>query len=216
MEITQGYESYWLWRPRSSPARHGARRGTSLSYCRVPAGSSSCFFFSSRRRHTRYIGDWSSDVCSSDLLGHRVLPHLADRDVAVALLARSSRLGRAARRGDRRSVHVRRVDAVEVILQHQLPVAVVRVLEDPAGDFQLAARRAVDQIVERALCRSEELLQARARGGEGSEDEAAVGRNPRDAAQAELLAPAGRIARRHGNGAQAAVGVVSPAEIGRA
>src|SRR5437764_981439 len=23
-------------------------------------------FFSSRRRHTRYIGDWSSDVCSSD------------------------------------------------------------------------------------------------------------------------------------------------------
>src|SRR5215210_8976231 len=27
------------------------------------------FFFSSRRRHTRYIGDWSSDVCSSDLDG---------------------------------------------------------------------------------------------------------------------------------------------------
>src|ERR1017187_10768159 len=26
------------------------------------------FFFSTRRRHTRYIGDWSSDVCSSDLL----------------------------------------------------------------------------------------------------------------------------------------------------
>src|SRR5437762_6421761 len=25
------------------------------------------FFFSSGRRHTRYIGDWSSDVCSSDL-----------------------------------------------------------------------------------------------------------------------------------------------------
>src|SRR5437762_1691784 len=26
------------------------------------------FFFSSRRRHTIYIGDWSSDVCSSDLV----------------------------------------------------------------------------------------------------------------------------------------------------
>src|SRR5207248_8751673 len=25
------------------------------------------FFFSSRRRHTRSYGDWSSDVCSSDL-----------------------------------------------------------------------------------------------------------------------------------------------------
>src|SRR3712207_8744060 len=27
------------------------------------------FFFSSRRRHTRYWRDWSSDVCSSDLRG---------------------------------------------------------------------------------------------------------------------------------------------------
>src|SRR5207248_11301709 len=27
------------------------------------------FFFSSRRRHTRSYGDWSSDVCSSDLRG---------------------------------------------------------------------------------------------------------------------------------------------------
>src|SRR5256885_12213991 len=27
------------------------------------------FFFSSRRRHTRLQGDWSSDVCSSDLRG---------------------------------------------------------------------------------------------------------------------------------------------------
>src|SRR5437867_8274648 len=26
------------------------------------------FFFSSRRRHTRSYGDWSSDVCSSDLV----------------------------------------------------------------------------------------------------------------------------------------------------
>src|SRR5262249_59407028 len=25
------------------------------------------FFFSSRRRHTRLVSDWSSDVCSSDL-----------------------------------------------------------------------------------------------------------------------------------------------------
>src|SRR5256885_8874484 len=29
--------------------------------------SSIFFFFSSRRRHTRLQGDWSSDVCSSDL-----------------------------------------------------------------------------------------------------------------------------------------------------
>src|SRR5437762_9799520 len=56
------------------------------------------FFFSSRRRHTRYIGDWSSDVCSSDLINTgselmlgRVLNthqqwigrHLADRGYVV-------------------------------------------------------------------------------------------------------------------------------------
>src|SRR6266516_6474117 len=29
------------------------------------------FFFSSRRRHTRSYGDWSSDVCSSDLSATR-------------------------------------------------------------------------------------------------------------------------------------------------
>src|SRR5689334_25046568 len=31
------------------------------------------FFFSSRRRHTTWNCDWSSDVCSSDLLG--AMPH---------------------------------------------------------------------------------------------------------------------------------------------
>src|ERR671910_2883057 len=32
------------------------------------AGRRSALFFSSRRRHTRLQGDWSSDVCSSDLI----------------------------------------------------------------------------------------------------------------------------------------------------
>src|SRR3712207_2600757 len=31
------------------------------------------FFFSSRRRHTRYWRDWSSDVCSSDLATVKLL-----------------------------------------------------------------------------------------------------------------------------------------------
>src|SRR5690606_40927471 len=48
---------------------------------------STCFFFSSRRRHTRFSRDWSSDVCSSDLAttppgscerqGQTVIPGLA-------------------------------------------------------------------------------------------------------------------------------------------
>src|SRR5262245_37033213 len=33
------------------------------------------FFFSSRRRHTRCLNDWSSDVCSSDLATHSFMFH---------------------------------------------------------------------------------------------------------------------------------------------
>src|SRR5256885_4660191 len=42
----------------------------------MTGGRRHCFFFSSRRRHTRLQGDWSSDVCSSDLLltGLALLP----------------------------------------------------------------------------------------------------------------------------------------------
>src|SRR5690348_14202916 len=39
------------------------------------------FFFSSRRRHTRWTGDWSSDVCSSDLasnVGYKINNGRAD------------------------------------------------------------------------------------------------------------------------------------------
>src|SRR6267142_320275 len=34
-----------------------------------------CFFFSSRRRHTRLTCDWSSDVCSSDLASRKPGEH---------------------------------------------------------------------------------------------------------------------------------------------
>src|SRR5882724_8760947 len=37
------------------------------------------FFFSSRRRHTRCLSDWSSDVCSSDLLASRLIERHAIR-----------------------------------------------------------------------------------------------------------------------------------------
>src|SRR5437870_10003695 len=55
----------------------------------------SCFFFSSRRRHTRWPRDWSSDVCSSDLDlvavatrhgdGHEVLLRLSALGKSVEL-----------------------------------------------------------------------------------------------------------------------------------
>src|SRR5207248_3567810 len=57
------------------------------------------FFFSSRRRHTRSYGDWSSDVCSSDLeVIFRGVPFVEEagglvdeiRDEVDASLARSA------------------------------------------------------------------------------------------------------------------------------
>src|SRR5438876_10999533 len=65
------------------------------------------FFFSSRRRHTIWTGDWSSDVCSSDLARARRAPRRlrrrvvlgAGRDRGPALDARSEerRVGKECR-----------------------------------------------------------------------------------------------------------------------
>src|SRR5215475_12940973 len=49
------------------------------------------FFFSSRRRHTRFSRDWSSDVCSSDLefriKSHRRIDELRAQAGTVFLVA---------------------------------------------------------------------------------------------------------------------------------
>src|SRR6266487_5574141 len=73
------------------------------------------FFFSSRRRHTRWTGDWSSDVCSSDLVDRHVTGHPAGTD-----------------RGDRVVRH-ERVDSVEA------PAHEVR--EHPPSEPTLVALR---------------------------------------------------------------------------
>src|SRR2546426_8282397 len=55
------------------------------------------FFFSSRRRHTRLQGDWSSDVCSSDLEALEFPGRLVFRVVArdpLVKLARDAADGR--------------------------------------------------------------------------------------------------------------------------
>src|SRR3712207_9406877 len=48
------------------------------------------FFFSSRRRHTRYWRDWSSDVCSSDLRGLDALNYACYQDARFLLVATPS------------------------------------------------------------------------------------------------------------------------------
>src|SRR6266446_9361852 len=79
------------------------------------------FFFSSRRRHTRLQGDWSSDVCSSDL---------------VAQLLDLSRLDANAIRLEQRRIRVRKrieeivravageTDAIEIDVDPELETVV--------------------------------------------------------------------------------------------
>src|SRR5699024_10911018 len=43
------------------------------------------FFFSSRRRHTRSKRDWSSDVCSSDLINHRFHLFFVMRNILIGI-----------------------------------------------------------------------------------------------------------------------------------
>src|SRR6266567_7568767 len=83
------------------------------------------FFFSSRRRHTRFDCDWSSDVCSSDLAVQEDVLRL---DVAVhqAVLVGESKPARSLKR------ELERVAYREPPLPHDqlLQVLAVDVLED--------------------------------------------------------------------------------------
>src|SRR5690606_40392528 len=54
------------------------------------------FFFSSRRRHTRFSRDWSSDVCSSDLrVDYRSQSKVAEEDLLGKGVRKSERTGEA-------------------------------------------------------------------------------------------------------------------------
>src|SRR5947209_8352765 len=52
------------------------------------------FFFSSRRRHTRYWRDWSSDVCSSDLAKLRYVYEPAFKSITLPMLYDARKGGR--------------------------------------------------------------------------------------------------------------------------
>src|SRR5256885_3571688 len=62
------------------------------------------FFFSSRRRHTRLQGDWSSDVCSSDLCRSSRKSPL---EVFSYWHTRVSTIGASRRAGNRRATYSR-------------------------------------------------------------------------------------------------------------
>src|SRR5205807_3104980 len=76
----------------------------SLSHARLRL-SFFFFFFSSRRRHTRLQGDWSSDVCSSDLLAYRpaYVPRIASTSSYTAAVTRIAGTSHATTHRPRRS-----------------------------------------------------------------------------------------------------------------
>src|SRR3989449_3458320 len=83
------------------PARPGSLQVSSES-AMAQANAFSYFFFSSRRRHTRCSRDWSSDVCSSDLLSSEVgIPLPKGASQAVELAAKSV-VRKHGRSGERR------------------------------------------------------------------------------------------------------------------
>src|SRR5215510_12319290 len=57
--------------------------GTVLANLMVAQAAHALFFFSSSRRHTRWPRDWSSDVCSSDLLEDDLAGAVEDLGVVV-------------------------------------------------------------------------------------------------------------------------------------
>src|SRR3712207_8058011 len=89
------------------------------------------FFFSSRRRHTRYWRDWSSDVCSSDLRLEAGLADLRGEDRARA------------RRADARRPALALAPARDVELG--------RLAGLDAADAQVAALADAERVVERDL-----------------------------------------------------------------
>src|SRR5690606_23543762 len=142
---------------------------------------------SSRRRHTRFSRDWSSDVCSSDLLpAHRHgLPHAR---------ARRARLGRVPRR-DRRGHDRGRDDRRDLRLADHPPDRRAHLLDgrDPG---RLGLARTHHRRRRRRARPGHEGRAARARAGRGPHGPLRLPRGPRRAARDRPRAAARGTARR--------------------
>src|SRR5690606_39934803 len=88
------------------------------------------FFFSSRRRHTRFSRDWSSDVCSSDLEGHK-LYHQKERRQLIGRHTKFFAAKLGAERNDRLDAVV--VEQVSHQEEHSLRISGQRSEERRVG-----------------------------------------------------------------------------------
>src|SRR3712207_4096362 len=83
-------------------------------------------FFSSRRRHTRYWRDWSSDVCSSDLYGKRIIVIGGGAQVGQVVVGAVAEADRHNIRGERISI-----DTIPLVGEENLAGAVRAVARLP-------------------------------------------------------------------------------------
>src|SRR5690606_39536180 len=103
------------------------------------------FFFSSRRRHTRFSRDWSSDVCSSDLQaisGNEAIVRAVEREglPSLAIAAPFGYLGR------RYALHLEFLDTERARTEKlDLRVGAVRSEERRVGK-ECRSREAPDQV----------------------------------------------------------------------
>jgi hypothetical protein len=112
-----------------------------------------------------------------------------------------------------RRVRERRVVAVGLVLDHELPVGHHLVLQEAGRDLDLALRRVAAQRVDGRTRAAELFLQRLALGRQRTEHEALVDGHARHLGQAQRLALVGGVAGREGVAAQAAVVAEGPAMV---
>src|SRR2546422_9769885 len=95
-----------------------------------PSACCSCFFFSSRRRHTRCSRDWSSDVCSSDLW--RVANPSGD---SVTVVTPFHRIVMAARHAAFKNEPLKPDEPEKLLKSQQDRLVILAQLRGPREDF---------------------------------------------------------------------------------
>src|SRR5690625_2369118 len=119
------------------------------------------FFFSSRRRHTRWPRDWSSDVCSSDLNTRMLAVSVSDAADDVVTVIRAGARGYLTKTtsADEVTAAVKRVHDGDAVFSPRLAGFVLDAFG--AGGGEIAVE---DSELDRLSAREQEVMRKIARG----------------------------------------------------
>src|SRR5438045_9606534 len=96
--------------------------------------TSSLVFFSSRRRHTRCLSDWSSDVCSSDLNGVITATSDASKKVTYGELVGGKKLSLALNPNAKRKDQIGRASCRERVVVSAVDVRMTYKNKEGSGE----------------------------------------------------------------------------------